>query len=248
MKRIKVPPSRTVLEFQSSARQSRALTCFLLALLALPVAISAQTSPDDSGSQAVNPTVAAQTAQDVKWLFALDGRPASQLAADKRFEPLLAKYFANTEVTFWSTKSAVKRVPDVAAKYLRGSNTRVAVEHNRYVVASGCVQGFCEDKGLLWVDAHIDPDTSQPGLAFAVIDVRAGSTHLWLYSNKDFYNSPFTIPQDLRVSIGKWLTARAPGAPKRIDQATLVDPTGQQQMDVTPALLGVPLSMIKLAQ
>ena len=219
---------------------------FALAFLGLNVPAGGQSPQDDAGSQAVSPTVEAQTAADAKWLLALDGRPVAQAVSDKRFEPFLAKYFQNTEVKFWSTKTDIKHVPEVAVKYLGGSAAEVRLEHNRYAVMTGCIESFCQDKGLLWVDAHIDADTSQPTLAFAAIDVRAGSAHLWLFSNKDFYDSPFTIPQDLRVSLSNWLSNSKHDAVKHIDKASLVDPTGEQEMEVTPALLGVPLSMINL--
>ncbi|MGH9352402.1 MAG: hypothetical protein ACRD2G_09605 [Terriglobia bacterium] len=195
-----------------------------------------------------SPTAEAQTASATKWLFTYEGKPVNELISDNRFEPLLKKYFPSTVVKFWSTQNQAKYVPGVALEFLTGDPDKVRVDDGRYVIASGCLARFCEDRGLLWVDTHVDTSTSQPTLVFAAIDVRDSSARLWLFSNHDFYDNPFTIPQDLRMAVTRWLAIRRPKAVKRIDQATLVDPTGEQQMDVAPAILGVPLSLINLGR
>lgn len=200
----------------------------------------------DNQAEAPSPTVEAQTAAPVKWFFTYEGKPAGELAAAPQFAPTLKHYFPSVLVKFWSTQSQNKYVPDVAAKFLAGKPDLVRVDENRYVIASGCLESFCADRGLLWVDAHIDTTTSQPTLVFAALDVREGSSRLWVFSNHDFYDNPFTIPQDLRVNITRWLGLKKPVAVKRVDEAILVDPAGDQQMDVEPAILGVPLSMINL--
>ncbi|MGH9377980.1 MAG: hypothetical protein ACRD1I_04200 [Terriglobia bacterium] len=228
------------------------LFCCLTLAFAQPSKIAAQQAgadqagPDQTGI--ASPTAEAQTASATKWLFTYEGKSANELIADNRFEPLLKKYFPSALVKFWSTQSQEKYVPGVASEFLTGEPDKVRVDDGRYVIASGCLARFCEDRGLLWVDTHVDTSTSQPTLVFAAIDVRDSSAHLWLFSNHDFYDNPFTIPQDLRVNVTRWLAIRKPKAVKRIDQATLTDPTGEQQMDVAPAILGVPLSLINLGR
>lgn len=199
-------------------------------------------------SQTPSPTAEAQTASSTKWLFTYEGKPSNELAADHQFEPMLKHYFPKTLVKFWSTQSQTKYVPAVAVEFLSGEPDKVRVNEDRYVIASGCLARFCEDRGLLWVDTHIDTSTSQPTFVFAALDVRDASTHLWVYSNHDFYDNPFTIPPNLRVNVTRWLGLKKPKAVKRIDQATIVDPAGEQQMDVTPAILGVPITLINLNQ
>jgi hypothetical protein len=208
-----------------------------------PLSMGAQKAQDQTPSQVASPTVETQTSSDTKWLFSYDGQPAGQLVSDKRFEPLLRKYFPNTIVKFWSTQTQVKRVPDVALEFLSGPPEKVLIERNRYVTATGCIPRFCEDRGLLWLDTRVDTDTPQPTLVFMAIDVRSSSTHLWLFSNKDFYDNPFTIPQDLRLNVTRWLAIRKPEPVKRIDEASIVDPAGQSELDVAPAVLGVPISL-----
>lgn len=205
-------------------------------------------SDQEAQSQSPSPTVEAQTASSVKWFFTYEGKPAGELAAAPQFIPTLKHYFPSTLVKFWSTQGQSKYVPGVAAKFLAGKPDSVRVDDNRYVIASGCLENFCSDRGLLWVDAHIDTTTSQPTLVFAALDVRDGSTRLWVFSNYDFYDNPFTFPQDLRLNVTRWLGLKKPLKVKRIDEAILVDSTGDQQMDVAPAILGVPLSLINLSR
>lgn len=205
-------------------------------------------SQEAQESQSPSPTAEAQTASSTKWLFTYEGKPSNELAADHQFEATLNHYFPKTLVKFWSTQSQSKYVPAVAVEFLSGEPDKVRVDEDRYVIASGCLARFCEDRGLLWVDTHIDTSTSQPTFVFAALDVRDASTHLWVYSNHDFYDNPFTIPQNLRVNVTRWLGLKKPKAVKRVDQATIVDPAGDQQMDVAPAILGVPITLINLNQ
>ncbi|MGH9344228.1 MAG: hypothetical protein ACRD19_10755 [Terriglobia bacterium] len=229
-------------------RGSLLMLCCLILVFAQASKMAAQQAGANQNNQdeTPSPTVEAQTAGATKWMFTYEGKSANEIATDHQFEPMLKKYFPNTLVKFWSTRSETKYVPGVALEFLTGESDKVRVDDARYVIASGCLARFCEDRGLLWVDTHIDTSTSQPTFVFAAIDVRDSSAHLWLFSNHDFYDNPFTIPQDLRVNVTRWLGIRKPKAVKRIDQATLVDPTGGQQMDVAPAILGVPLSLINL--
>lgn len=242
-------------------RKAALLPCFIVLLLLAPgIPAQAQDSaPGQSAESGPSPAMEAQTANPMKWLFAYAGKPSSELAADPRFEPLLKKYFPKTLVKFWSNETQAKYVPGVAAQYLAGNPGAVRVHEDRYVTAEGSVTNFRADQGLLWVDTHVDTATAQPTLVLAALDARGGSVRLWIFSNHDYYDNPFAFPQDLRLSVARWLAPPKLKAAKMekeektkeqktIDEAILVDPTGEQQMDVEPALLGVPLSMVNLNQ
>lgn len=242
-------------------RKAMLVSC-LIVLLLLVSGVPAAAQESDSGQSVESgpsPAEEAQTASQMKWLFTYEGKPSSDLAADPRFEPLLKKFFPKTAVKFWSNASQTKYVPGVAAQYLAGNPGLVRARDDRYVTAEGSVPDFHADQGLLWVDTHVDSTTAQPTLVFAALDARGDTIRLWIFSNHDFYDNPFSFPQDLRLSVARWLAPpklkaeKMKGEEKQkeqktIDETILVDSTGEQQMDVEPALLGVPLSMVNLNQ
>jgi hypothetical protein len=188
--------------------------------------------------QAQDTSAAAQAtdALDVQWLKAFEGKGTRALFRDKRFHPLIDRYFAGRNVAFWGNKP----MSEVIFEFLGVPGT-VTVEHDRFVIATGCVPHFCPDRSMLWVDTHVDAQQTEPVIVSILTDVHGPETTLWLYSNKDFYDDPVALPHNLRLNIARWI--RVPRKPiVRVSHAIIVDPSGRQQKEVPREVMAIPLS------
>jgi hypothetical protein len=115
-------------------------------------------------------------------------------------------------------------------------------DNNRYFNADGCVQHFCPDRGLLWVDLG----TSHPLVVFVAVDWisdnkttdESGAAYtMWVFSNRAI--DPVNIPSPLVRSIARW-TSQPYGHTNILQNITrvyIVDPDGTSH-PVAPADIG----------
>lgn len=183
-----------------------------------------------------------EKAEDLSWLWKFakpaPGADENVLAIDPRFQPLLRRYFTAPQ-GFWGKDSSVA---ETAKDFLTGPPGVVISDENRYISADACVQHFCPDRGLLWIDLG----QPHPLLVFAAIDWisdnktidQADATYtMWVFSNRAL--DPGHVPPALRRSIDRWTTQPSPGAEalQNITRVFVVDPDGTPH-PVSPARLG----------
>ena len=172
----------------------------------------------------------------VQWLKSFDGERTDSLLRDARFRPLVDRCFPDAKVPFWGNEPMV----EVIFEFL-GVPGVVTVEHHRFVIVAGAVKHFAVDRGLLWVDTHLDEAQADPIMAIVLTDLEGPKTTLCLYSNADFYDNPEMLPHNLLLNIARWI--RVPRRPiMQVNRAVLVDPSGLRQKEVPPEALGIPLS------
>jgi hypothetical protein len=168
--------------------------------------------------------------EDLSWLWKYT-RPEPKgdenaLIWDTRFKPFLQQHLTAPQ-TFWSKG---KSLPDTVLEFL-GHPRSVVSEDNRYITATGCVQEFCPNRGLLWVDLG----APHPLIVFAATNWttenkatdQAGSTYtLWVFSNRAL--DPIHLPKPLTRSIAPWIVEPiADGTVEQVANIILVDPDGQ---------------------
>lgn len=215
--------------------------CLLSGAVFSPGAVAQDTPRPDSQRDSSRATT--QLVPALAWLFDYDGQPADHLIADQRFDVLLKQYFPDTKMKPWGDKS----LPDVALQFLKGSTAKVLIDRDRYVTAPSYALKGSAGQGMLWVDTRVHAKGGQPIVVFAaLLDAGSKPSRLWLISNKNYYNDPFSTPPRLRVSISRWLMLPKRKQVLKISRFTVIDPTGKKEQDVTPAILGVPLALVDL--
>ena len=181
------------------------------------------------------------SAEDLSWLWQYT-QPAphgdeAALLSDARFKPLLTEHLKAPQ-TFW-TKG--KSLPDTVVEYLKHPRT-VASQDNRYFTATGCVEEFCPNRGLLWIDLG----SPRPLTIFAatkwIAENKAtdqpGATYtLWVFSSRTL--DPAHLPKPLVQSIAPWASEPiGDGTIEQISNVILVDPDGQPHQ-IQPADIGI---------
>lgn len=181
---------------------------------------------------------------DNQWLWAFthprpNGR-AYDLRVDGRFQALLAANFKQPQA-MWGPQGANPPLATIIPLFL-DKYGEVLAEHNRYIVADGCVPSFCPASGLLWIDLG----TPHPLMVFAAVnwtttghttEQAAANYNLWLFPNRQL--SPDALPLALTEALAHW-DARLAAAHRlvpHIEHALLVEPTGQP-FALDPALAG----------
>src|SRR5882762_9746090 len=110
-------------------------------------------------------TLHKQEKEDISWLWQYTqsgpGSRENVMLWDPRFKPFLERYLT-TPQSFWEKN---KSISAVAMEFLAVPG-QVIGDDNRYVNADGCVQHFCPNRGLLWVDLGLQ----HPRVIFAAID------------------------------------------------------------------------------
>ncbi len=184
----------------------------------------------------------AEKAEDLSWMWtyasALPGSDENRLALDTRFKPFL-KHYLTAPQSFWGEG---RPLDEAASAFLTGPPGTVINDDNRYLTADACVQSFCPDRGMLWVDFGLP----QPLIVFAAIDWisdnktvdQADAAYtMWVFSNRAMALDH--LPPALCRSVARW-TAQptAPGeALENITRVFVVDPDGTPH-PVSPATLG----------
>lgn len=184
--------------------------------------------------------------QDVSWLWqytepATPGQKSAyrenDLVNDPRFVPFL-KQNLTTMQTFWGSGTPL---PEVARDFLTVPGDVVG-ENARYITADGCVEHFCPNRGLLWVDIAL----ARPLVIFVAIDWitenRAtddkNSTYtLWVFSNQvlDLNRLPAAFVRSIR----RWTGRPSSGSDdlQNITRVIVVDPDGTPH-PLAPAAVG----------
>ena len=180
--------------------------------------------------------------EDLSWVWSYaegqHGGAENKLTRDSRFKPLLARSLTAPQ-SFWG---AGKPLAEVAAEFLSGPAGAVIAEDNRYFSADACVQDFCADRGLLWIDLGLP----QPLLVFAAtdwisddktVDQAEAAYTLWLFSNRALPGDH--VPPALRRRIERWTATPTIGdqALKNITRVFVVDPDGTPHA-VSPTAVG----------
>ncbi len=180
--------------------------------------------------------------EDLSWMNtyagAEPGNDESRLAADPRFTVFLQHSFTAPQ-SFWGKD---RSLGETAIDFLTGPPGTVIEDENRYLTADACVQQFCPDRGLLWVDLGL----AHPLVVFAAIDwISENKTvdqtdaayTIWVFSNRLL--SRDHIPPALHRSVARWTArpARGEGALPNVTRAFVVDPDGTPHA-VSPAMLG----------
>ncbi len=183
-----------------------------------------------------------EKAEDLSWLWAYasdaPGADENRLANDPRFKPFLKRSFTAPQ-SFWGHGATLA---ETAADFLTGPPGSVVRDENRYLSADACVQHFCADRGLLWVDLGL----SQPLIVFAAIDwisdnktaSQADAAYtLWVFSNRTL--NPGHMPPALRRSVARW-TERPSSEGEPLENVTrvyVVDPDGTPH-PMDPTMIG----------
>ena len=180
--------------------------------------------------------------EDLSWLLEYS-RPAPEgnengLARDARFSALLRRSLTAPQ-SFWGTG---KPLAEAAADFLSGPPGTVKVDENRYLSADACVQSFCPDRGMLWVDLGLPT----PLVLFAAIDwisdnktteQRDAAYSMWIFSNRAL--EPARLPPALVRRIAQWTAQPSSGSEQlqNITRVFLVDPDGTAH-PLSPATIG----------
>ena len=184
----------------------------------------------------------AEKAEDLSWLWAYasdaPGGDENRLANDSRFKPFLKRYLTAPQ-SFWGHGATLA---ETASDFLGGPPGVVIREDNRYLSADACVQHFCPDRGLLWMDLGL----SRPLIVFAAIDWisdnktvdQADATYtMWVFSNRTL--SPEHMPSALRRSVARWTEQPSSGGKslQNITRVFVVDPDGTPH-PINPTTIG----------
>lgn len=179
--------------------------------------------------------------EDLQWLWQYTqpapGSRENQMLWDSHFRPFLESHFTAPQ-SFWDKN---KPLSEVVMEFLAVPGDVIG-DNNRYFNADGCVQHFCPDRGLLWVDLG----TSHPLVVFVAVDWisdnkatdESGAAYtMWVFSNRAI--DPVNIPSPLVRSIGRW-TSQPYGHTNILQNITrvyIVDPDGTSH-PVAPADIG----------
>lgn len=172
-----------------------------------------------------------EKAEDLSWLWAYasdaPGTDENRLAHDARFEPFLKRYLTAPQ-SFWGSNATLA---ETASDFLTGPPGAAIRDDNRYLSADACVQHFCPDRGLLWIDLGL----SQPLIVFAAVEWisenktvgQADAAYtMWVFSNRSL--DPEHVPLALRRSVARW-TERPSSEGASLENITrvyVVDPDG----------------------
>ncbi|QNI36301.1 hypothetical protein [Edaphobacter albus] len=179
--------------------------------------------------------------EDLSWMWQYTqpapGSRENALLWDPHFKPFLQKYLTAPQ-SFWDKN---KPLSDVAIEFLAVPG-HVIGDDNRYFNADGCVQHFCPNRGLLWVDLGI----ARPLVVFAAIDWisdnrttddSAATYTMWVFSNRSL--DPAHLPAALTRSIARWTSQ--PLADKKtfqnVTRVFLIDPDGTPH-PINPSTIG----------
>jgi hypothetical protein len=179
--------------------------------------------------------------EDLSWMWQYTApAPAgneSALLRDAHFKALLVQHLTAPQ-TFWSKG---KSLADTALEYL-GQPRSVVADENRYITATGCVQEFCPNRGLLWIDLG----SPRPLIVFAATnwiaenkatDQPGANYTLWVFSNRAI--DPARLPRSLTGRIAPWaVEPLADGTIEQIANVILVDPDGQPH-PLQPSDIGI---------
>ncbi len=184
----------------------------------------------------------AEKPEDLSWLWTYaspaPGSDENKLALDRRFGPFLKRYLTAPQ-SFWG---AGRPLAEAATNFLSGPPGVVINDDNRYLSADACVQHFCPNRGLLWVDLGLP----HPLVVFAAIDwISENKTvdqpdaayTLWVFSNRALVLDH--LPAALRRTVARWTTT-PPSADEPLENITrvfVVDPDGTPHA-ITPETLG----------
>lgn len=186
-------------------------------------------------------TLHKQEKDDLSWLWQYtqpgSGSRETQMLGDPRFKPFLSRYLTAPQ-SFWKNN---RPLSEVAAEFLAVPG-QVTGDDNRYITADGCVQDFCPNRGLLWVDLGL----AHPRIVFVAIDWitenratdEAQSAYtMWVFSNRAIELAH--IPQPLTRSIARWTSQPSSGSTnlQNITRVFVVDPDGTPH-PVTPSTIG----------
>lgn len=173
----------------------------------------------------------AEKPDDLSWLWTYaspaPGSDENKLTLDGRFRPLLKRYLTAPQ-TFWGEGRPLHQA---AESFLIGPPGTVINDDNRYLSADACVQHFCPDRGLLWVDLGLP----HPLVVFAAIDWisdnktvdQPDATYsMWIFSNRALPVDH--LPPALCRSIKRWTeTPASEGeALENVTRVFVVDPDG----------------------
>ena len=173
--------------------------------------------------------------EDLSWIWQYtqptpDGSE-NNLVHDPRFKPFLKQHLTAPQ-TFWGASGVGnKHLHEVALDFLGGPPGRVFADSNRYLNADACVQHFCPNRGLLWIDTRLP----QPLVVFAAIDWitenratddPSAAYTLWLFPSRAIDSTE--VPAALTRSLRRWTTQPSSGSTQlqNITRVFLVDPDG----------------------
>lgn len=185
-------------------------------------------------------------AADVAWLWQYTApAPAGQKSAyrendlsnDPRFKPFLQANLTAPQ-SFWGNG---KSLPETVLDFLAVPGD-VLGENDRYLTADGCVQHFCPDRGLLWIDLGLP----KPLVVFAAVDwitenratdSKSAAYTLWLFPSQPLDSAH--IPGALIRSLRRWTNKPSSGSTdlQNITRVFLVDPDGTPHT-LAPAAVG----------
>jgi hypothetical protein len=191
---------------------------------------------------------------DLQWLWQY-AKPAPMgnkhdLLADPRFTALLADNFKAPQ-SMWGVGLPLS---EAARVFLSGEGAVApsgdGVVANRFLAITGCVVGFCQQRGILYADLG----ERNPLLVFVAlrwneqgktVDQPNAPYTLWLFPSRAL--DPLHLPRPLQNLLHDWLWLQPRVClPYQITNAFVVDPTGTPsvlgslQTDVTPSACTTP--------
>ena len=182
------------------------------------------------------------TTDDLSWVVQYaqpepDGNE-NRFVWDPRFKPFLRQYLTAPQ-SFWGKN---KSLHEAALEYLGGPPGRVLFEDNRYFTADACVQHFCPNRGLLWIDTALP----KPLVVFAALDWisdnratddKSSTYTMWVFPSQPI--DPAHLPVALTRSVSRWTSLPSSGSTdlQNITRVFLVDPDGTPHT-VAPSTIG----------
>lgn len=179
--------------------------------------------------------------EDLSWMWQYTqpapGSRENALLWDPHFKPFLQKHLTAPQ----SFMQKNKPLSEVALEFLAIPGDVIG-DDNRYFNADGCVQHFCPDRGLLWVDLGL----AHPLVVFAAIDWisdnrttddDAAAYTMWVFTNRSL--DPAHLPAALIRSIARWTLRPSSGSThlQNITRVFLIDPNGTPH-PITPSTIG----------
>jgi hypothetical protein len=138
----------------------------------------------------------------LEWIKRFRGRSAD-LLGDERFLVLIERYFENLKLEQGGDKS----VCELIRHSLGGISSDVAVDRERYIVASVHGPACDSPAALVWIDTRAE-SAADPMIVVTVIDQGDRCADLFIISNRHIHNElkrpTFEIPVHLKRNFRQW--------------------------------------------
>lgn len=138
------------------------------------------------------------------WFKRFHGHRTDTLLQRRKTRLFVESAFAGVTLPFWNSQP----VWAVLRKFMSKPDS-VAVEHHRYVVATGCMAHFGPCRAMMWLDAK--SHASEPTVIFSFVNIKGPERELWITSNRNLGElPPSELPHHFTLTMNRWLRSRRP--------------------------------------